>query len=315
MVIHASGTQLSFRDIEAEFGQNGERSLGDYRVSEDIGELTNLPLDAGIPTSGQIKFSDFYSKQLNIVMDLHSSNRNNYNLNVYDDKFQAGSTNYDIVGNFKETIARSQWQGGKKVIIHVNKRHSSNGATAQSHVAVDTGNWGGGGWPNDTTMQIDIGSNGIIGGKGGNGGSGGSEDNNGSGGGTGTSGLRYKPSKTTLNNNSGGRIVGGGGGGGGGGGAEQNDWNDRNGASGGGGGGGNGYPVGSGGGGARSGGSGNQNYNARWGGAGGEGGEDSESEGGDGGNGGGFGFAGADGGDGRRSKGEGAGGGSQYITF
>ncbi len=63
MAIKSSGTQLSFSEIEAEFGSNGERSLGDYRLTQNIGELSNLPLDTGVPTSGQIKFSDFYNKK------------------------------------------------------------------------------------------------------------------------------------------------------------------------------------------------------------------------------------------------------------
>ena len=61
MTIKSSGTQLSFSEIEAEFGSNSERSLGDYRLTQNVGELSNLPLDSGVPTSGEIKFSDFYS--------------------------------------------------------------------------------------------------------------------------------------------------------------------------------------------------------------------------------------------------------------
>ena len=70
MTIKASGgsNNLKFSEIESEFGQNGQRSLGDYRVSETNGSLSNMPLDTGIPQSGQIKFSDFYSKKLNICL-------------------------------------------------------------------------------------------------------------------------------------------------------------------------------------------------------------------------------------------------------
>ena len=53
MALQGSG-QISFSQIENEFGQNGERSLGDYRTSQSVGELSNLPLDTGIPTSGEI---------------------------------------------------------------------------------------------------------------------------------------------------------------------------------------------------------------------------------------------------------------------
>ena len=71
--------QLSFSEIEAEFGDNPGRSLGQYRRDDPSGNfdnaspsgssLSNLPLDTGIPTSGEIKFSDFYGKQLNMIVD------------------------------------------------------------------------------------------------------------------------------------------------------------------------------------------------------------------------------------------------------
>ena len=72
MAIKSSGSSLSFSEIEAEFGANGSRSLGAYRLSQSVGSLSNLPLDSGIPTSGTIKFSDFYSKRLNVVVDCFS---------------------------------------------------------------------------------------------------------------------------------------------------------------------------------------------------------------------------------------------------
>ena len=67
MTIKSSGSQLAFSEIETEFGANGSRSLGAYRVSQNVGELS-LSLDSSIPTSGQIKFSDFYGKSLNVVV-------------------------------------------------------------------------------------------------------------------------------------------------------------------------------------------------------------------------------------------------------
>ena len=70
MTIKNSGTSLSFSEIESEFGTNPTRSLGSYRVSQNFGALTNQPLDAGIPSSGEISFNDFYSKQLNVIVDL-----------------------------------------------------------------------------------------------------------------------------------------------------------------------------------------------------------------------------------------------------
>ena len=75
MTIKSSGNPLAFSEIETEFGANGTRSLGSYRLTQSVGTLSNLPLDTGIPSSGQIKFSDFYGKQLNIVVDCHSGGR------------------------------------------------------------------------------------------------------------------------------------------------------------------------------------------------------------------------------------------------
>ena len=72
MAIKGSGSSLSFSEIEAEFGSNGSRSLGAYRLTQNVGSLSNLPLDSGVPTSGTIKFSDFYGKRLNIVVDCFS---------------------------------------------------------------------------------------------------------------------------------------------------------------------------------------------------------------------------------------------------
>ena len=67
----SSGQAISFSDIKNEFGTasktGGGESLGKYRVSQRAGSLT-LPLDTGIPSSGEIKFSDFYGKRLNIVI-------------------------------------------------------------------------------------------------------------------------------------------------------------------------------------------------------------------------------------------------------
>ena len=72
MTIKSSGTQLGFGEIETEFGAQNPRSLGSYRHSQTVNGLLFDGIDAGIPTSGEIKFSDFYSKSLNIVVDCYS---------------------------------------------------------------------------------------------------------------------------------------------------------------------------------------------------------------------------------------------------
>ena len=69
MTIKNSGSSLSFTEISNEFGQPPGKNIGAYRVSQNVGSLSNLPLDSGIPQSGQIAFSDFYGKRLNNVVD------------------------------------------------------------------------------------------------------------------------------------------------------------------------------------------------------------------------------------------------------
>ena len=98
MAIKSSGSSLSFSEIEAEFGQNGGRSLGGYRLTQSVGSLSNLPLDSGIPTSGQIKFSDFYSKKLNVVVDCHSGSREDRK-SAKNDKWN--NNNVTVIGGFR----------------------------------------------------------------------------------------------------------------------------------------------------------------------------------------------------------------------
>ena len=71
MTLQSSG-QISFSNIINEFGgppnisgSGGGISFGRYRVSETYGAMSNLPIDTGVPQSGQIAFSNFYNKQLN----------------------------------------------------------------------------------------------------------------------------------------------------------------------------------------------------------------------------------------------------------
>lgn len=261
MTIKNSGSSLSFTEISNEFGLPPNKNLGAYRISDNIGSLT-LPLDSGIPSSGEIKFSDFYGKKLNIVVKCTGGNR--------------ASANYNgdgvVVGGFRSKPSRNStgWQGGKKIFINITGTYSSYGAST-SEWAFKTGNSSY--WPSGTSMIIDVSSDGQVVGRGGNGGG---ESGNG---GNGSNGLRYL-SGAALNNN--GYISAGGGGGGGGSHAEQNDWGDKNDAEGGGGGGGNGLPAGSGGEGNGTGGAGS----LKNGGEGRAGEDDAEAEGGNGGDGG-----------------------------
>ena len=234
MTIKSSGSSLSFSEIEAEFGANGSRSLGAYRLSQSVGSLSNLPLDSGIPTSGTIKFSDFYSKKLNIVVDCHSGGQETRK-SAKNDKWN--NNNLTVIGGF-----RSKKEGGSKIIINVNKKFCSDKNNV-NNCALRTGSWDG-----TATVQIDVGSSGRIFGSGGDGGSGAQGINNsGSPGSSGTSGLGIDTNNVTVNIASGGIIRAGFGGGGGGGGGRQSDKNADRRASGGGGGGGAGCPPGNGG--------------------------------------------------------------------
>ena len=51
MAVKASGNPLAFSEIETEFGQNSDRDLGEYRVSQTVGGLSSQPLDTSIPQS------------------------------------------------------------------------------------------------------------------------------------------------------------------------------------------------------------------------------------------------------------------------
>ena len=302
MAIKNAGSSLRFSEIESEFGRNNKRSLGDYRVSDDFANqrgghgaaVGNMPLDDGIPQSGEIKFSDFYNKRLNVIVDYYSANerqrvdaRRKWNNRPQDTR---------CVGGFRTRPSNSS---GTKVILHVNDTIYSERSDDRRRVAFRTGSWNGG-----TDLRIDVGGGGRILGAGGDGGKGADNENErGGNGGNGNSaiGLRYP---ATIRVFSGGVVAGGGGGGGGGGGAYDTDKNDDELASGGGGGGGAGKPSGRGGRGGDSweaDGSPGSNGSQYGGGSGGNGGDEEEARGGRGGNGGG---SGSDGENGERGSGE-----------
>jgi len=237
MAIKSSGNPnppLAFSEIETEFGSNSSRSLGDYRISQTVGALTKT-LDTGIPSSGAIKFSEFYGKRLNVVVDFHTGGAESRQ----NAKSRYNGNSVTVIGGF-----RGKKQAGSKILIHVNKTIGSAKGN-QNYVALRTGSWN-----SDVVLSVDIGSSGRLYGAGGDGGRGADSwsdggSNNGSSGGNGTSALGIEHEETAVNI-SGGRIRCGFAGGGGGAGARQVDGPDRS-ACGGGGGGGAGSPVGSGG--------------------------------------------------------------------
>lgn len=285
MAIKSSGNPLAFSEIETEFGSNSSRSLGDYRISQSVGTLTKT-LDTGIPSSGPIKFSEFYGKRLNVVVNFHTGGAESRQ----NAKSRYNGNSVTVIGGF-----RGKKEAGSKILIHVNKTIGSAKGN-QNYVALRTG-----GWNSDVVLSVDIGSSGGLYGAGGDGGKGadswsdgGSTD--GSSGGNGTSALGIEHEETAVNIQSGGNIRCGFAGGGGGAGARQVDSGADRSACGGGGGGGAGFPAGSGGerGERRSGGddevavgSGGDGGQLQENGEGGEGGDnDEEAQGGNGGRGG-----------------------------
>ena len=271
MALQGSG-QISFQNIEDEFGQNGSRSIGAYRLTQNIGTINNIPLDAGIPTSGEIKFSDFYGKRLNIVVDCFSGGREDRK-SAKNDKWNNNAIT--VVGGF-----RSKRESGSKIIINVGKKFCSD-KNGVNNVALRTGSWDG-----SATVQIDVGSGGQILGAGGDGGNGNNAYGSGSPGGDGSSGLGVDVNNCTVNVQSGGIIRAGFGGGGGGGGGRQRDKGRDRRTGGGGGGGGMGCPSGNGGSGSQGGGGGGNGTETSGGGGGGGGNNDNQAYGGAGGSGG-----------------------------
>tara|TARA_B000000609_G_scaffold125040_1_gene98974 strand:- start:331 stop:1362 length:1032 start_codon:yes stop_codon:yes gene_type:complete len=240
MALQSSG-QIKYSEITAEFGAPNTGGLGQYRLDggEDVGSLTNLPLDSGVPTSGQIKFSDFYSKKLNHIVDLHSIG-DNTSRQIAKDRWNNG--NVHIVGSSKTGKGQPPNTEDDRVIINVNNIIRSVKGT-QTHCALRTGNW-----DTNTTLEIEIGTSGKLFGSGGDGGTGGNANETaGTVGQTGSSalGIEYP---CTINNL--GVIQSGYGGGGGGGGNTRTTGGGKksgattNGSSGGGGGGGAGLPAG-----------------------------------------------------------------------
>ena len=193
MALQASGS-ISASQISNEFGQTTNISFGAYRVSQSVGTLSNLPLDTGIPQSGSISFSDFYSKRLNIVVDFHSGGTESRQTA----RARYDNNNVTVIGGFK---TRPSSGAGSRVITNVNKTIGSAQGNI-NNVALRTGSW-----ESNTNLEMQIGSSGQLFGAGGNGGGAGG------GGGNGTSalGIDYQPIIVTNR----GYIQAGGGGGGG----------------------------------------------------------------------------------------------------
>ena len=256
MALQSSGNPISFSQIRTEFGDGVNTAsspvrIGQYRrddpsfTNEDVGSLSDLPLDTGVPTSGQIAASNFYGKKLNVVVNYHTSNENRpedarsrYNASAT--SIGNATNKWNVVGGYKNPPSNTS---GTKVMINVNKEIGSVRSSADSDrnkVALRTGS----SWNSGTTLQIDIGSSGRIQGAGGSGGSGGNTGGDTPDtGNTGTSGLGVEYA-AQINNSGIIRCGYGGGGGGTGGASNPNKSQTDFGATGGGGGGGAGIPFG-----------------------------------------------------------------------
>ena len=244
MTLQSSGS-ITARDIAIELGytQGAETKIGDYRLNggQDFTGV-KLPVSEGVPTSGEIKFSDFYDARRTLVVDYHSGSPESFPENAKD-RFTSRSK--VVVGGF---VGNDNDTSGKKVVIVVNKDISSAKGSV-NNCALKTGT----GWSSDTVLEVLLGSNGELLGAGGDGGNGGaSTSGSGGTGGAGSSGLGIQhegTGGTRVTIESGGRIAAGGGGGGGGGGAfverEERWGGPRQYATGAGGGGGAGLPSGS----------------------------------------------------------------------
>ena len=242
-----NSSSLSASQIRNEFGEsedNNQVSLGNYRLGEfDVGVLTNLPLDEGIPRSGAISMSDFSNKSLNVIVKMPSGS---YHVNA---KTEYNNNNITIVK--PEKSSKGKKQGGSKIIILCNKKLgavSPSGSgniedrVTQNQCALRTGTWS-----NPTHVHVILGEEANVRGSGGKGGDG-KNNNSGSAqsGADGTSGLGIQHEGTLITLRSGAQLVRGSGGGGGGGHATETSKRTRH-AAGGGGGGGAGFPHGAGG--------------------------------------------------------------------
>ena len=233
MTIKSSGS-LSILEIEAEFGAQTPRSLGSYRHTQTVNGLTFNGIDSGIPSSGQIKYSDFYGKSLNIVVNCFAGDPE-FNVDAKSNKW----ANNEIVIINPSTVSKKE--SGTKITIRVNKKFGSD-KTGINRCALRTGTWS-----NPAQVIVDLGSSAEVLGAGGDGGRGANGITNpGVDGGDGSSGLGIEHQGTVVNYRSGSVIRAGFAGGGGGGGGQETSKNDRR-AGGGGGGGGAGFPFGLGG--------------------------------------------------------------------
>jgi len=149
--------RINFSDIESEFGRNGSKSLGSYRVSQSAGLYSNLPLDSGIPRNGPISFSQLRGKRLNVVVDISGGREDRVNMRQ---KYDANS-GVTVIGGFRSKPADPSQ---RRILVSVNKTIGSSSASI-NHVALRTGTWG-----TSAILEVLLGPSARIIGSGGKGG-------------------------------------------------------------------------------------------------------------------------------------------------
>ena len=153
---------IRFSQIESEFGRNGSKSLGSYRISQSAGLYSNLPLDDGVQNSvavgnSAISFGQLRNKRLNIVVDI--SGQTEYRVNMrskYDSNI--GVT---VIGGF---IGKPADPSEKRIKVSVNETIGSD-AGSGVNTALRTGTWG-----TSTFLEVLLGPSAAIIGAGGAGG-------------------------------------------------------------------------------------------------------------------------------------------------
>lgn len=248
----SSGNPIRFVDIANEFGLPPGRNLGAYRIRQNVGTLNDLPLDTDIPQSvaigsSSIRFSDFYNKRLNIVVDCTDFADNTTRQNgrtIYN----TGSRNIVIGGyrGYPEDPSQNY-----RIYINLNTRIGSEKGT-RTNCAFRTGNWRTGTGDALTSLTLELGPNAKLYGAGGDGGNSNTNHDNVAPrdpnplgvGQNGTSALGIDYPTAVINR---GRIQSGGGGGGAGGSEFYRSGKRNFRSTGGGGGGGSGFPFSTGG--------------------------------------------------------------------
>mgnify|MGYP003132980177 CR=1 FL=1 len=259
---------LSFTEIENEFGQASNRSLGQYRINKVYGAHNqgggsgsnglSFPLstnagpsaNSNIPTSGTIKFSDFYNGKLTCLIDGFTvtgggvgSNKYYHNSTI-NAKSMWNSGNRIRIGEDNIPSPPPSFNANNpraKVILYINKvfagRPSGSTYNSKKYVTVKTG-----GWTSRTDLHILVGNKGRILGSGGKGGNAGDGNANGTDGFNGMSAVGANNDVTITIKNGGVIRKGFGGGGGGGGYYTSSKWSTTT-QQGGGGGGGAGWTI------------------------------------------------------------------------